>query len=178
VLAVLVKYDRNALVAGHDHIVQASTFDGTVTWDPADPSACSIQITFPVTALVVDPPGSRERAGLEGSTSEGDKKKIKENIEGKNQLEASKFPKISFAATKCVANGDRFDVTGPLEIHGVGHPVTASMKIDATPDSFAAKGSFKASHGDWSFDPFTALFGSLRNDDTLGFTIDVKGSPK
>ncbi|MEZ4319048.1 MAG: YceI family protein [Myxococcota bacterium] len=176
VLAVLVKYDRNALISGHDHIVQASSFKGTVTWDPADPAACAIDISFPVTALVVDPPGSRERAGLEGTTSDGDKKKIKDNFEGKSQLDASSFPQIAFKSTKCTANGDKVQVTGPLTMHGVGHDVTASMKITADGSAFSAKGTFSGTHADWKFDPFTAVFGSLRNDDALAFTVDVKGT--
>lgn len=178
VLAVLVKYDRTSLIAGHDHIVQASTFTGTVVWDPADPSTCDIDISFPVTALVVDPDGSRARAGLEGETSDNDKKKIKQNFEGKSQLDASGFPTISFESTSCVAKGERFEVTGPLSMHGVSHEVKASMKITADGQAFAAKGTFSGTHGDWGFDPFTALLGSLRNDDALAFTVDVKGAAK
>jgi len=175
-LAVLVKYDRGALVAGHDHIVQASTFTGTVVWDPSDPTACAIQIGFPVDALVVDPPGSRDRAGIEGTTPESDKAKIKSNLSGRSQLDAAKFPSIDFKSSSCTPKGDRFDVSGTLTMHGVGAPVTASMKITADEETFAASGSFTADHSAWSFKPFTAVMGALRNDPNLGFTIDVKGA--
>ncbi len=178
VLAVLVKYDRDALVGGHDHIIQASTFEGSVTWNPDDVSACEISISFPVDALQVDPPGARDRAGLEGTTGEGDKKKIKNNFMGKSQLDASNYPTISFESTSCKASGDGAVVTGPLKLHGVAHTVSADMNITADGDAFSARGTFSATHSDWGFDPYTALFGSLRNAPGLSFTVDVKGSAK
>lgn len=176
-LWVLVKYDRSALIAGHDHVVQASTFDGTVTWNPDDPSVCDVRISFPVTALVVDPGDTRTAAGLGGTTSDGDKAKIKENFEGKSQLHASSFPTISFQSTSCEASGAGTKVTGDLTMRGVGARVSAVMTVEAG-DTFHAKGSFTGTHGQWGFSPFTALLGSLKNDDTLGFHIDVRGTPK
>lgn len=175
-LGVLVKYDRSAFMKGHDHVVSPSSFKGSVTWGP-DLAACNVAISFPVTALQVDPAGSRERLKLEGTTSDGNKASIKENLEGKHQLEASKFPEISFQSTKCEQKGDSVAVSGTLELHGVGAPVTAMMKVDSSADVFKARGSFQATHSTWSFDPFTALLGSLKNDPALAFTIDVVGTP-
>lgn len=173
-LWVLVKYDRSSLIAGHDHVVQASTFDGTVTWNPDDPSVCDVRISFPVTALVVDPGDSRTVAGLEGTTSDGDKGKIKANFEGKSQLNASAFPTISFQSTKCEASGATTKVTGDLTMRGVGAKVSAVMSVEAG-DTFTARGSFSGTHDQWGFDPFSALLGSLRNDNALQFHVDVKG---
>jgi polyisoprenoid-binding protein YceI len=175
-LGVLVKYDRSALIGGHDHVVSPNTFTGEVTWGD-DPAACDIDIRFPVTALQVDPPGSRARMGLEGSTSDNDKAKIKSNLEGKHQLEADKYPQVSFKSTKCAAKGDKVAVTGTLTLHGVGATVTADMDVDASATGFAAKGGFVATHSTWSMDPYTALLGSLKNAPELSFTIDVKGAP-
>lgn len=174
-LYVLVKYDRDALIAGHDHVVVAQQFDGSVTWNPADPSACDVRISFPVTALAVDPGSSRSWEGLEGATSDGDKSSIAKNLQGKSQLHAAMFPRIAFTSKSCKRSGAGFEVTGSLGIHGVDAPVTALMRIEADADGFSAKGRFSASHSKWSMDPFTAMFGSLRNDDTLEFVVDVNG---
>lgn len=177
-LGVLVRYDRSALVAGHDHVVTPSSFTGEVTWNPEDVGSCKIAIRFPVDALQVDPPGSRARLSLEGETSDGDKKSIKKNLAGKHQLQASVFPDITFTSTSCTPKGDKVAVTGTLTMHGVGATVTADMAVDATAEGFRAKGGFKATHGTWGMDPFTALLGSLRNDDGLTFSIDVAGKPR
>lgn len=176
-LYVLVKYDRNALIAGHDHIVAASDFKGRVTWDPSDLSACDVAIDFPVTALTVDPGTSRSWEGLEGTTSEGDKSTIAKNLQSKDQLQADRFPRIAFTSRSCEASGTGFRVTGDLGIHGVTAPVRATMQIQADGEKFSARGSFAASHGTWGMDPFSAMFGSLKNDDNLKFVIDVKGRP-
>jgi polyisoprenoid-binding protein YceI len=171
---VLVRYDRNATIPGHDHVVAAQTFDGKVTWDPADPSACDVSIAFPVTALAVDPGNARSWAGLEGETGEGDKGKIRDNALGKHQLEASKFPTISYQSTSCTGTGTAFDVTGNLTIHGISKPITTKMTIEAG-DTFSAKGSFETTHATWGMDPYSALLGALKNAPTLAFTVDVKG---
>lgn len=176
-LGVLVRYDRDALVRGHDHVVAPSSFTGKVTWSD-DLSACDVSIRFPVSKLQVDPAGARERFALDGTTSDGDKKSIKKNLSGKHQLDADVFPEIRFQSSGCVAKGDAVAVSGTLTLHGVGAPVTAMMKVDATPEAFTARGSFEASHATWSMDPFTALLGSLRNDEALAFTIDAMGSPE
>jgi polyisoprenoid-binding protein YceI len=174
-LYVLVKYARDATIGGHDHIVSASTFDGTVVWNEADPSVCDIQISFPVSALTVDPGSSRSWEGLEGETGDGDKSKIQANLSGKHQLDAASFPTISFKSTSCSGSGSSVKVTGDLSMHGKSKSVTTTMNVSTT-DGFAAKGSFTADHSSWGMEPFSALLGALRNAPELKFVVDVKGS--
>lgn len=175
--AVLVKYDRNATIKGHDHVLVAQTVKGSVTWTPGEPSACQVSVTIPASSLTVDPPGSRARSGLEGETSDGDKRKIRENALGKSQLEADKYPDLTFRSTSCTADGDRVKVTGDLTLHGRSKRVTTRMRITADPDSFRARGSVSATHSDFGMKPFTALLGALRNDESLTFDLDFKGKP-
>ena len=173
-LFVLVTYDRKATIPGHDHVVAATTFKGTATWDPSDPTACKVSIAFPVTALEVDPGSSRSWAGLDGTTGDGDKRKIKDNFLGKYQLEGDKFPEISYQSTSCSGEGPQFQVKGNLTIHGVTAPVTADMTVQAA-DPFPAKGTFRTDHSQWGMKPYSALLGALKNAPELAFTVDVKG---
>lgn len=177
-LTVLVKYDRNSLLArmGHDHVVTPTSFTGTVTWSNDDLSACNVNISFPVSALVVDPAGTRAAAGLSGETSDGDKKKITSNLLGKNQLNANSFSNITFQSTSCSGSGTQATVAGNLSIRGASKAVSASMNISADGSSFTASGSFDAAHSDFGFDPFTALAGSLKNANPLHFKVNVTGS--
>ena len=175
-LEVLVKYDRDAIIAGHDHVLVSTGFKGTVTWDPDDVSACVVDITLPVQTLIVDPPGSRARRGLEGETGDGDKKTIRKNALSKGQLNADVHPNITYKATGCRGSGGSVVVTGQLTIRGKAVPVQTTMQITADGSAFAAKGSFASTHGAFGFKPYTALLGSLRNDDKLAFFVDVKGS--
>ena len=88
------------------------------------------------------------------------------------------FPDIRFQSTACAPAGDKVRVTGDLSLHGVSHRVSSDMAIADQPTSFSAKGSFQATHSDWGMDPFSALFGALRNDEALEFRIDVTGAPE
>jgi polyisoprenoid-binding protein YceI len=174
-LAVLVRYDRGTLVSGHDHILTTDDFEGSVTWDPEDLSACQVNIQFPAKTLVVDGPGMRERYGLEGETSDGNRESIKDNALGKKQLHADEHPTISFASTGCEAKGEKVAVTGSLTVHGTPATVTALMEVEATDSSFSANGSFDANHADFGMKPYSALLGTLKNDERLTFFIDVEG---
>lgn len=178
-LEVVVKYDRNAWVAGHDHVLVSTGFSGTVTWDPDDVSACDVRITLPVQTLTVDPPGARARHGFEGETSAGDKESIKKNALGDRQLQADDHPNITYGATSCKdGGGNTVVVTGDLTIRGITHPVQTTMTVQAEPGSFAAKGSFSATHSDFGFKPYSAALGAVKNDEKLTFYVDVKGTPK
>ena len=173
-LAVLVSYDRSALLAGHDHVVRPRRFSGTVLWTPTE---CDIQISFPVTELRVDG-GSRSLFGLTGQTSSTDRAKIRDNLLGRHVLSAGSFPLISFSSHSCIPEGDKFRVTGALQIHGVSHQVSTLMTVTADDVQFKGVGSFHAVHADWGMEPFRALLGSLRNAPELRFRVEVMGSPR
>jgi polyisoprenoid-binding protein YceI len=179
-LAVLVKFDRSSLMArlGHDHVVTPTTFTGSVTWNMDDVAQCKVDISFPVTALAVDPSGARARAGLEGETDDGDKEKIKENLASKAQLDAAAFSSITFTSTGCSGTGGSATVNGTLTIHGVSKAVSAKMTVTADGSAFSAKGTFTAKHSDFGFTPFSAIAGALKNDELLTFMIDVQGAAK
>lgn len=177
-LYVIVRYDRSATMAGHDHAVRATTFTGSVTWDVDDVSACAVHIEFPVSALHVDTPGLRAKAGLEGDSDPKDYAKIEDNFKSASQLDAAHFATLHFTSTACVATANGAKVTGLLGMHGVEKSVTMNMTIDASDSAFHAKGSLKFKHETFGFAPFTAALGMLRNDDTLELRVDVKGAPK
>jgi len=176
-LYVLVKYDRDAWIAGHDHIIFASKWTGSVTWDPSDISKCSVSIELPVSSMTVDPGNWRERAGLEGVTSDNDKTTIRDNFMSKTQLNGDKFPMISYKSTACEASGDKVKVTGNLTIRGVSKKVSANLKVEEDGTAFRARGSFNASHTDFGFEPHTAGLGALKNANGLKFSLDLKGAP-
>lgn len=179
-LYTVVRYDRNRItpVTAHDHVVSASTFTGQVTWDAADVAACQINISFPVSALVVDPPGARERAGLDpaGAIDADTKATVVKNMTSKTNLFAASFPDIRYQSTKCAPRADgKVDVTGTLAIRGMGKGLTVPMVVEVGAESFRARGTFAANHADFGMSPFT--YGPLtpKNDERLTFVVDVIG---
>ena len=174
-LEVIVLYDRGALIAGHDHVLQSNSFSGSVTWDPDDLAACRVSLTMPVNSLVVDPDGARERRGFEGETSDGDKSTILKNALSKGQLNAASHPHITYKASRCEPQGDKVRVVGDLTIRGVTRTVSTVLTITADGTQFRARGRFDAKHADFGMKPYTARLGSLRNAEPLTFYVDVKG---
>lgn len=175
-LYVVVRYDRSSTLGpsiGHDHVVAATDATGRVRWNEADPGLCEVRLDVPVSGLVVDPPGSRSRAGLEGTPPVADQPKIVENLQGKKQLDLSAYPTISYRSTSCSGSAGRYDVRGALTMHGTEKAISLPMKIAVDDGRFVAHGTFDARHTDFGFDPFSAVMGALRNDDGLSFVVDV-----
>lgn len=183
-LYVVVRNDTSTVASGlgHDHAISPRSFDGRVVWDADDLGSCDVSISFPVSALFPDPPGLREKAGLDpdGAVGDKDKEQIKKNFSKRSQLDAGTHPKIEYRSTSCSpsSTAGRVDVSGTLTIRGVGLPVTVAMQVDADGESFSAAGGFTANHTDFGFKPFTNLLGALRNLNRLEFVVDVTGSKR
>ena len=63
-----------------------------------------------------------------------------------------------------------------MKLRGKQANVVAQMKIVADGASFQANGTLKAKGTQFGMDPFSAMFGQLKNKDDLQFTIRVKGA--
>ena len=181
-LYVVVYYDRDRFtpIAAHDHVAKATQFTGTVTWDPEDPSACAIAIEFPVTSLVIDPPGAREREKLdpEGAIDEDTKKTVVKNMLSPMNLDGANHPTISYKSVSCAARPDgRFDVAGDLTIRGVTKRVTTPMVVKPGDGTLAAGGVFDLTHADFGMKPFTYGPMTPKNREDLTFVVDVVGTP-
>ncbi len=175
-LYVIVRNDPTAMgsAMGHDHAVSATGWTGQVTWHPTDPSQCRVEFSVPVADLVVDAPSTVSRTGLGAETNATQRRKISENLRGKNQLWQAKHPVISFVATDCDGTSGEVRVRGIMNMRGQSVPVSLSMDVD-TNDGFRATGAFDTTHTAFGFEPFRAAGGMLRNQDRLSFGIEVKG---
>ena len=170
--------DRWTPITGHDHAMSPSTFDGKVSWNVADASACDVQISFPATALVVDRAGFREHGGLsaDGIISDGQKGTVVKNMLGKHVLNNASFPQISFKSSSCDGAEGSVTVKGSLTIHGIGVAVSAPMTVKVDGDTFSASGSFTLNHGDFGMKPYTMGPGTPKNQEKLKFVVDVVGN--
>ena len=162
----------------HDHAIHATGWSGEVAWDPEDATRCSVTITVPVSGLVVDDAGVRQAAGIQADPpDEGDRKTIRETMMGADQLDASTFPAVTFAATRCSGVTGAVAVTGDLTVHGVTKTVTANMNVSLDGGVFSANGTLDASHTDFGMTPFTFLLGAFANGEKLQFGVNVVGNP-
>lgn len=178
-LKVIIRNDISAMMSkyGHDHVIVATNPSGTIEWDPSGQSPCSVSISVPTSGLTADPPGMREKVGLDNRTiSASQMEDMMSNMHGKRQLHSSVFPSITYQATSCSGVEGNVVVDGVMTIHGVGKQFTLPMNVSSSADEFKASGTVTLSHADFGFAPFSALMGGLRNMDALEFQVNVHGT--
>ncbi len=177
---VVIRNDTSASLQrlGHDHVIYASNFTGTAVWPNRPGEACKVDFSVPVAKLTVDPPGLREKAGIDpdNTISDSDKGKLSSNMWGKSQLHSAGFSTISFSATSCEGTSGKVKVNGNMTIRGVTKPVSLTMDVSADGKSFSASGRLESSHTAFGFKPFSASFVGPRNQDRLTFVIRARGS--
>ncbi|MCK0198311.1 YceI family protein [Ancylobacter sp. 6x-1] len=109
---------------------------GSLTLDPAKPNEAKLDITIPMSGLVVT------SADFGGHLASAD------------FFDAAKFPDATFRSTKVEASGTTAKVTGDLTLHGVTRPVTLAVAFfgaginpmsKAENIGFTATGSLKRS---------------------------------
>jgi polyisoprenoid-binding protein YceI len=92
---------------------QLSQGQGTLEFDPANPTRASVQVTIPLSTL---------DTGVAA---------LDEHLRSEDFFEVAKFPTATFRSTKVEqgAAKDRLRVTGDLNLHGVTRPVTLDVKV-------------------------------------------------
>ena len=177
---VLVYKDPDTVAAGlsHDHVVRAQGWSGSFKWDPAEPQTCNVSIKVPVDKLVADEDHMRKKTGLDSVVKDSDRAKIRKAMLGSDQLEASKYPNISFTGTKCVPTGNGVKVAGMFKMHGKSKPLATVMKLDSNGKRLTATGTFKLKATDFGFQPFSAGFGALKNQNEMKFSVRFVGDAK
>jgi polyisoprenoid-binding protein YceI len=90
---------------------------GTVVYDKADPSKSSF--TFEVKTENVDTDNEKRDAHLKSP----------------DFFDAKQFPVVTFKSTSVKADGDNFQVTGDLNLHGVTKQITVPIKKTGETDT-------------------------------------------
>lgn len=86
---------------------------GTVTFDAADPSKSSVELTVPVESI------------------DTHNEKRNQHLKSPDFFNAKQFPALTFKSTKVEGTGNSYKVTGDLTIHGVTKPIMIEFKKGA-----------------------------------------------
>lgn len=163
--------------AAHNHAIQAQSWHGNASWDASDASTCSFSFSVPVMNLILDQTKMRKIAGLKGEVTDSQRAEIKGNMLSEPQLNADKYPNISFASTSCEASGDKMVLNGDFTLRGKTNPVKIPVTISLD-DTLNLKGSFEVKATDYGFEPYSALFGAVANKDAMEIHFDLKTRPQ
>jgi hypothetical protein len=79
-LIVQIYRDGVAAKLGHDHVVEATTFSGNVTYDPSAPGLSSVAAQVHTATLKVDDAETRRKFGLDGQPTTADVAEIEKSM--------------------------------------------------------------------------------------------------
>ena len=153
--------------AGHQHEVLAPV-SGTVTADPADLSASSVDLAFASARLRVLPEGEPT----------GDAPKVEAIMHGPEVLDAVRFPEVHFRSKKVAGrsvSGGAYELSlvGELSLHGVTQQITVPVKVTLGGRALTATGETILRHDQFGMNPVSAAGGAVKvkNEIRIDFQI-------
>lgn len=163
----------------HNHVIAATEMSGTVTFDPADPSTFSVEVTVPVASLKADDTRLRQKYGLEGQIDADDRETIEENMKDEEQLDAKRYPTIRFVSTAVKAAGEgQFTVEGDLTLRGKTKRVSLPVKAKLSEAGFEGVGKLRITHKMFGFEPYSAMLGAISNQEKIDLVLQLATAPK
>lgn len=175
--SLVVRTYRGGLASafGHDHAIRATSASGEIRYDPRQPASSSVEVTVPVSSLVVDDPIARSAMQLGPGPSEADRRKISATMMSPGQLDAARFPSLSFRSTRCEANPDgTLHLFGELTLHGVTRPEDLVVRVRAARGELVGDGELSFNQSDFGITPFSGgPFGQVKNQDRLKMRIHL-----
>ncbi len=161
----------------HDHDFLATRFGGDLALDENDPSRVSLRVTVAADSL-------REAPG--SALSADDVRTVEEQVRGPRILDAARFPRIDFLATRfepaervAVGGGAlQGDLVGTLTLHGVTRVVRVPVAATVTPAGVRARGGFDLRQSDFAIKPYKKAWGSIAIHDTVHVELAVQAVPR
>jgi len=173
----LFKAGAGALLA-HDHVVRATMYTGQIHFDRDTPANSSVTIEVQSASLKIDEVEVRKKYDLPSQLSEKDRLQIQETMLSPSQLDAAHYPIIQFSSTQIAATTDEiYTVTGNLTIRKITRTVIFSARIEQDKQTLHVHGSFRFKQSSFGYEPYSALFGAVRNQDEVLLHFDLVASP-
>lgn len=156
-------------VLGHDHVIRAGSFTGTVEWDSAEPEAARFVLEVDATSLsVVD-------VGL----SDDDRATVQDRMET-DALALAEHSTIAFTSTRVrIKRSDsgehRLEVSGELVLRGVRREldIPLTLSFDAETNTVIARGKIELESEAWGVPQIAALGGSVKTNTKLGLEFEI-----
>jgi polyisoprenoid-binding protein YceI len=128
--------------AGHNHVIRARAFTGSVQYRPGDLSASRLEITIPAESLEVMSPSDTAEI-----------RQVTETMRTQ-VLHVDQYPEIRFTATQAVLTPTGLVLDGELTMEGKTRPVKVPVTVDVGPDTLRAHGSFAVNQTDFGIKPY------------------------
>ena len=108
---VYVKVGKVGL--GHEHAASGKIKSGSLHLDKPDASGSFGTLVFDMTTFEADSESARAYIGLPGKTDDDTKKKVNENMLGKEVMDVAKYPTATFEAKKSASSTNSANAACP-----------------------------------------------------------------
>ncbi len=162
---LLLKTGRTGLGsrAGHDLIIEATSWNGRVSVDRTDPARSSVVVEVAAASFEI-----REGRGGVKPLTDSDRAQIKRNIG--EILRTTQHPAITFRSASVRATPDAVVVEGDLTIMGVTRQATVRGTVS---ENGRVRGSTSVIQSQWGIKPYSAFLGALRLADEVEIQFDA-----
>jgi polyisoprenoid-binding protein YceI len=158
-----------AAKAGHDLLLVASRWSGSLTLEPEDGARSQLALTVDATGLEV-----REGTGGVKPLTDGDRAEIKGNI-AKKVLQTDRHPEIAFVSrTIEPAPNGAHAVIGDLTVAGTTRPVRFQLDVEPGADGTTLRAAVAIDQSDFGIKPYTALMGALKVADRVEIRAEAR----
>jgi polyisoprenoid-binding protein YceI len=160
---------------GHDHLMAAKDFSGTVRVSPAaiERGAVTLQIATDSLAEIAPTFKPQERQDIE------------RDMKSEKVLHVAKYSQITFVSTgvsdvKPAGDSLRLTLIGDLTLHGLTRQVAIPVLVTLTETSLRAQGEFTLTQTHYGITPISvkAALGGIRVKDEVGIVFDLVAQAK
>lgn len=158
---------------GHNHIIHANDFSGTVQFDPnyVDNSSVALQVRA-ASLTVVDP-----------DASASDRQQVQATMLGPQVLDTARYHEISFRSTRVAevkqqGSGWRVTLTGTLQIHGTQRPVSFPLTLSVSGGELLAQGDASVLQTDFGITPIKVAGGAVKVKNRLQIHFKIHSRPQ
>jgi polyisoprenoid-binding protein YceI len=154
-------------IFGHDHVIDVTRFEGSVSWYPDDPESSTVQLEIDGHSLTVADEGidAEERA------------EIQSDMEAQ-ALVLEQYPRIVFRSRQfsLKRRGEdifRGSITGELSLRGETRSVEVPVEIHVSEEKLTASGELELRGSDFGVPQIKAAGGTVKTKDELKLAFEI-----
>ncbi len=148
---------------GHDLVLEARRWSGTVEANPDNPSASSVQVTIDARSFEIV-----SASGGVKALSDKDSADIRKNMDDK-VLQTNKYPEITFRSTQVSPTA----IQGDLTIVGQTQPATLNLSVQEGSGDTTITGRATVTQTKFGIKPFSAMMGALKVKDDVDIQVEL-----
>lgn len=166
---------------GHQHGVEARLLKSTLSLGATQDAG---MLVFDMKSFDADTPAARKYVGLTGTTDEGTRTAVNENMKGSAVLAVDRYPTATFDVKSAKATGQSsvkglplYQLDGVFTLHGKQRPLSFTAEVEQARGWLHIKGIFAIKQTDYGIRPYSKVLGAVGVADELRIYGDLYVAP-